>query len=158
MYTHEDAQKLAEILTSQSALLDNIIDTQKKIHGGVIARNWMSLQVDLAALDSLSLKFSELENARNALCGESSRGIGSIIGQFPHEERAFLFNAFSNFRHKLLASKIESRSLGDYLKITCAFLQGIFESAAPNRKSKVYSKTGAIVNTAPDSLVLDTLM
>jgi hypothetical protein len=158
MFTHEDAQNLAEILGRQTALLDGIIETQKKIHAGVVAKNWQTLQVDLAALDALSLKFAELESARVALCGESPRGIDGIVEQFPAGERALVFGAFMGFRQKLFASKIESRSLGDYLKATIGFLRGVFESAAPNRKSKVYSQTGALVNTAPESLVLDTLM
>lgn len=171
MYTTADAKRLFDILESQSSLLANIIDTQKKIHEAVIAKNWESLQIDLATLDALSQKFALVEHERDALCtppcaeesGDSAEqrleanDFYDTIALFPREEQDALVGAFTKLRRKLFTSKIENTGLTAYLKITRDFLQGIFDTAVPNRRSRVYSHTGAIINAAPDSLVLNTL-
>jgi hypothetical protein len=169
MYTSAAAKHLLAILSSQSTLLDSIISAQKRIHGAVIGKNWENLQADLAAFDSLSQKFALLENERASFCASSrasqnaqeqldSESFIDIIALFPREERESLLSAFTNLRKKLFASKIENRGLGEYLKITRDFLQGVFDTAVPNRRNKVYSNTGALINIAPESLVLNTLL
>jgi hypothetical protein len=64
MYSNIEAQNLITIITSQCALLDSIIDTQKKIRQAVIGKSWEHLEADLFVLDSLTQKFAETETVR----------------------------------------------------------------------------------------------
>jgi hypothetical protein len=161
MYTNTDAQNLLEIIKTQSTLLDTIIESQKKIREAIIAKSWAQLETDLPVLDGLSQKFAALAAQQKTLCGPD-QGVKAdfyrIVANFPQEYRPQLFDAFTTLRHKLFISKIENKGMDDYLRTTRDFLQGVFDSVVPTRKNKVYSNTGALVNTAPESLVLNTLM
>ncbi|MDR1786239.1 MAG: hypothetical protein LBR23_07260 [Spirochaetaceae bacterium] len=160
---HEEAAEMTRIITAQCGLLDIITGTQQKLRRSVLAKDWESLAADLPALETLSGQFAALEAERDALCrailGQGSGGdFYLLLDRFPGEVRGDLLDLYTRFKRKLLESRRESRGLRTYLKIMLGFLQGVFDSAIPNRRNKVYSHTGAIVHAAPESLVLNTLL
>jgi hypothetical protein len=136
--------KLLRIIAEQCIILDEILAAQKRIREAVLAKDWKALEAALSCFDTFSTAFAAKEAERVT---HSKFGMNKQIR-----------DALALVRWKLTMSRIENDALNEYFKIITHFLQGVFNSVAENRTSKVYSRTGGIVHAQPERLVLDTLL
>jgi hypothetical protein len=161
-----ETQKLLEILADQTVLLDRILETQKKIKDVVNAKDWEGLGDTLAEFDKLAGDFPVKEAERNRLCavitGRQEAGtpvdMFAVLDHIPQAYKESIRSGFMQIRRKLAVSRIENAALNDYLRITGNFLQGIFNHLTEKRTNTVYSRSGGIVRSQPDRLILDTLL
>ena len=154
--------KIKSVLVSQDKLLSEIYDSQKKIRESVNERDWDELQYNLSSFNALSNKFSELESERLE-CFEyfglkDGASLNSAKKNISKETMSDIQQLYSSVKQRLLASKIENKALNDYIKITTEFLQGVFDNVVPQRKTTVYSRTGALVKNQPQSMILNTVL
>jgi hypothetical protein len=136
--------KLLKIIAEQCVILDEILAIQKRIREVVLAKDWAALEAALSYFDNLSTAFAAKEAER------------TLHSKFNMNKQ--VRDALALVRWKLTMSRIENAALNEYLKVTTNFLQGVFNSVAENRTSKVYSRTGSIVHAQPERLVLDALL
>ncbi|OJF77567.1 MAG: hypothetical protein BKP49_00880 [Treponema sp. CETP13] len=156
------SQKTYKILVEQDDLIKEIIVIQKKIHASVTDKKWKSMEELLNTLNKYTEQFKMLENKRIELCTkiypEDPRDMYKVAEKMPPIFRKPFIETFQDLRQKLTISKIENKAINDYIRITRSFLQGVMEKVIPQRKNKVYSRTGDIVKNEPDSVVLNTYM
>ncbi|MGL4981654.1 MAG: hypothetical protein ACRC4W_02135 [Treponemataceae bacterium] len=153
--------EMNELIMRQNNILTLILADQRLIRQAVVDRNWETLDQTIHKVQILSDEFESLENKRQQLLGqidcESGKDIYQIAYMFSESVRQSLLENFRLMRQKLAVSKIENDSITDYVRITKGFLQGVFESVVPQRRSKVYSNSGKIVDTVPESVILNRL-
>jgi hypothetical protein len=140
--------KLLEIIAEQCIILDEILIAQKRIRDVVHAKDWPALEAAIAGFYALSKEFNAKESERQTVRNEHPASY----------ESAEVRDGLLFVRRKLAVSRIENAALNEYLKITQNFLRGIFNSVAESRAGKVYSRKGAMVQSRPERLVLDTLL
>ena len=145
--TLEEKQQLIAVMQQENALLDTILEQQAVLHRCVTERDWRGLEGAMSNLQALSDTFSELETTRSALCEKCNIAQESDVAPVLRQVRG-----------KLLKSKVENSALNAYIKTTRRFLQGVFDSVVPQRRNKVYSRTGAIVKPEMSSLVLNQVI
>ena len=145
--TVEEKQQLIAVMQQENALLDTILAQQTVLHNCVTKRDWAGLEGAMANLQSLSDTFSELETKRCALCETCNPASESDVAPVLQEVRG-----------KLLKSKVENTALNAYIRTTRRFLQGVFDSVVPQRRNKLYSRSGAIVNPEMSSIVLNQVI
>ena len=154
--------KIKTVLVSQDNLLAEIYDSQKKLREAVNQRDWDELQYHLASFDALSNKFSQLENERIKCFEYFGLNDGASLNlkdnKISKESMNDIQELYNSVKQRLLASKIENKALNDYIKITTEFLQGVFDNVVPQRKTTVYSRTGALVKNQPQSMILNTVL
>lgn len=125
---------LIGVMQRENDLLDEILAIQSEIHDSVREKNWEPLNEKLESLQDLSDTFANLEEERELLCKlidiRSDADFSPVLTQV---------------RGKLQRSKIENHALNEYVSTTRKFLQGVFDSAVPQRKNVLYSKDGKLV-------------
>ena len=75
-----------------------------------------------------------------------------------HSGRTVFHILMKQIQSKLMKSKIVNSALNDYIKISRGFVQGVFDNVVPQRKTTVYSRTGALVKNQPQSMILNTIL
>jgi hypothetical protein len=140
--------KLLKIITEQCVLLDNILAAQRHVRVVVRDKEWAALESALRDFDTLSDAFTAKEEEREEVL--------LSLGDAEVTER--VREGMMAVRRRLTVSRIENAALNEYLKITQNFLEGVFDSVVENRAGKVYSRTGNMVHSRPERLVLDALL
>jgi hypothetical protein len=143
-----ETDKLLGVIAEQCIILDEILATQKHIRDVVQAKDWTALEATLVAFDKRADEYAAKEDEFMAL--REAMSASDMTEQVRH--------GLTMVRRKLALSRIENDALNEYFKIITHFLQGVFNSVAENRTSKVYSRTGGIVRSQPERLVLDALL
>ena len=147
------ATELKNHLTKEENLLDSIIASQKQVRLFVTKRDWFGLESEMKSLGDKANEFMSLEDVKNQLLDKAKLEIGEeSVNQICKQE--FLVK---EVKRKLIFSKIENDSLNTYIEITKKFLEGIYETAMPNRRNTLYSRTGNIVKHVPESMLINTL-
>jgi len=140
-----DMQKEFEtVLRDEEFILNSVIEKQLMLKTTVINKDWENLTKTIAQINELSNSFVEADEKRNA-----------VQEQLKTEELKPYFEQLRNLRSKLLRCKIENQSLSKYINITREFIQEVIGKAMPGTGSKVYSKSGKILQTQPQSVVLN---
>jgi hypothetical protein len=156
------SQRVYETLLAQNAILEDIIAQQKIVHVAVTNKQWKLTEDALRDLNTLTENFRELEQTRvqlcEEICPENPKSMTEVAEKLPLVFKTPFISTFHEVRQKLTVSKIENKAINDYIRITQTFLQGVMESVIPQRRNKVYSRTGAIVKNQPESVVLNTYM
>lgn len=135
---------LMEILNKENEVMDIILATQLKIHDAVKNRDWFVLESNISKMQDLTVDFIALENTRDSI----------KKADFNTEEHDLM----KQIQSKLIKSKIANSALNDYVKISRGFVQNVLDNVVPQRRSVVYSRTGAIVKQQPKSVVLNTVL
>ncbi len=133
-----------QILVKEEGILDELVKAQNQLRKAVTEKNWESLTKIINTINTVSGDFLEADAERE-----------SIQDMMKMDEVKPYFERLANMRAKLLKCKIENQALSKYVNITKNFIQGVVENALPQSRSKVYSKTGKIVQPMPQSLVLN---
>ena len=132
------------VLDQEEKILDSLVHNQDLLKKSVTDKNWESLTKIINNINTISSEFLEADTEREVL--QDMMKMNDIK---PY------FGRLGNMRAKLLKCKIENQALSKYVNITKNFIQGVVEDALPQSRSKVYSKTGKIVQPMPQSVVLN---
>lgn len=133
-----------EILEKEEGILDELVKSQNQLRKAVTEKNWESLTKIINTINTVSADFLEADAQREEL-----QDMMKMDQVKPYFER------LGNMRAKLLKCKIENQALSKYVNITKNFIQGVVDDALPQSRSKVYSKSGKIVQPQPQSVVLN---
>jgi hypothetical protein len=133
-----------DILEREEGILDELVKAQDQLRKSVTEKNWESLTRIINTINTVSGNFLEADAQREEL-----------QDMMKMDEVKPYFERLGNMRAKLLKCKIENQALSKYVNITKNFIQGVVEDALPQSRSKVYSKTGKIVQPMPQSVVLN---
>lgn len=142
----EEKNEFLTILNNEEKVLDAISQQHVLLKKAVNEKNWEDLNKVISAMNNLSTEFQTLDAERDVIQNEMKA-----------EELQPYFEKISVLRSKLLKCKIENEAFSKYVNITKDFIQGVIENAIPQRRSKVYSKTGQIVQSQPQSVILSRL-
>ena len=155
-------QQLYQTLLNQNQVLAEIIAQQQILHAAVTGKNWEQVERTVGAVQSLSQRFSALEQERAdvfaRICPDNPGDIYEVSRRLPPVFKRPVIEAFHQVRQKLAVSKIENDVLNEYIRITQNFLQGVFESVLPQRRNMRYSPEGTVVKMQPQSVVVNTVI
>ena len=133
-----------DILEKEEGILDELVKSQNQLRKAVTEKNWESLTKIINTINTVSADFLEADAQREEL-----------QDMMKMDEVKPYFGRLADMRAKLLKCKIENQALSKYVNITKNFIQGVVDDALPQSRSKVYSKSGKIVQPQPQSVVLN---
>ncbi|QTQ11630.1 hypothetical protein HRI96_05075 [Treponema parvum] len=142
----EKTLEITDILKSQNLILDSIISAQVKIREAVKVKDWKVLQDNIELIQKKSAVFVALDKQREFL--SSSLSPEELKSQIP---------AVTQIRGKLIKSKIENNTLGNYVNSVRGFIRGVLDTVVPQRRNTLYSRKGNIIHPSPESVVVNKL-
>jgi flagellar biosynthesis/type III secretory pathway chaperone len=134
-----------EVLIQEDEILSKVIIEQANLKKAVNDKSWPELSKVISNVNLLMDSFNKLDEKRES--------VASLVKEDNEEIKALL----AQVRGKLVRCRTENKALGDYISITRNFVRSVINNSLPQSRSKVYSRTGNIVQKQPKSVVLNTL-
>lgn len=134
-----------EILNQEDEVLSSVISLQNELRCAVKNKDWAELMKVISDINLSMDKFNNLDEQREA---------AAVYAKSDEIETKALL---AKVRGKLVRVRAENKALSEYINITRNFVRGIIDSALPQSRAKVYGRSGKILQTQPDSVVVNTL-
>jgi len=159
--TNDRAGQLIDILKREIAAISNHYACQKRMYEYVLVRDWVSLEREMAEAHSHSNLFLRLDEGRSSLLAaiapdiDESRDFYRITASFPDAERVEANALYRDLKRLLLLSKTENEVFNTYVTNARPYLHQMLDAVVPAKKGKIYSRKGALIPGAVDSLVVN---
>lgn len=137
--------RIIEVLNEQNSILDVVLTKQQELCNSVNEKNWTNLMTVISEINLSMDKFNKLDEEREEIT--TTEDISNS------EYKRIL----STVRGKLVKSRTENKVLSEYINITKGFVQSIIDNALPQSRNKLYSRNGNIIQSQPQSVVVNTL-
>lgn len=137
--------RIIEVLNEQNSILDVVLAKQQELRNSVNEKNWTNLMTVISEINLSMDKFNKLDEEREEIT--TTEDISNS------EYKRIL----SIVRGKLVKSRTENKVLSEYINITKGFVQSIIDNALPQSRNKLYSRNGNIIQSQPQSVVVNTL-
>lgn len=137
--------RIIEVLNEQNSILDVVLTKQQELRNSVNEKNWTNLMTVISEINLYMDKFNKLDEEREEIT--TTEDISNS------EYKRIL----SMVRGKLVKSRTENKVLSEYINITKGFVQSIIDNALPQSRNKLYSRNGNIIQSQPQSVVVNTL-
>lgn len=137
--------RIIEVLNEQNSILDVVLTKQQELRNSVNEKNWTNLMTVISEINLSMDKFNKLDEEREEIT--TTEDISNS------EYKRIL----SIVRGKLVKSRTENKVLSEYINITKVFVQSIIDNALPQSRNKLYSRNGNIIQSQPQSVVVNTL-
>lgn len=137
--------RIIEVLNEQNSILDVVLTKQQELRNSVNEKNWTNLMTVISEINLSMDKFNKLDEEREEIT--TTEDVANI------EYKRIL----STVRGKLVKSRTENKVLSEYINITKGFVQSIIDNALPQSRNKLYSRNGNIIQSQPQSVVVNTL-
>ncbi|MEE1059588.1 MAG: hypothetical protein U0K92_09425 [Treponema sp.] len=137
--------RIIEVLNEQNSILDVVLTKQQELRNSVNEKNWTNLMTVISEINLSMDKFNKLDEEREEIT--TAEDVANI------EYKRIL----STVRGKLVKSRTENKVLSEYINITKGFVQSIIDNALPQSRNKLYSRNGNIIQSQPQSVVVNTL-
>ena len=155
-----------ELAGEQARALDSFVEEQRAVAGAVRSRDWPALE---QALERASMA------AETVAAAESRRAVSwaaflDELGQpqdatvfraslaLPLEYRSTLNDAYRALRLSAMRARIENDALSGFVGDAAATLRQAMETLFPDRKGRIYGKTGRAQHAGTGAMILDTAL
>ena len=137
--------RIIEVLNEQNSILDVVLTKQQELRNSVNEKNWTNLMTVISEINLSMDKFNKLDEEREEIT--TAEDVANS------EYKRIL----SIVRGKLVKSRTENKVLSEYINITKGFVKSIIDNALPQSRNKLYSRNGNIIQSQPQSVVVNTL-
>jgi len=152
-----------ELAGQQTKALDLFVDEQRGVTGAVRARDWTALEHALERAALLAEEVAAAE-ARRAdawadFLDEAQLPIDSTVFKaslsLPVEYRSLLNDAYRALRLSSMRARIENEALSYFVGDAATTLRQAIETLFPDRKGKIYGKSGRAHHANSAAMILD---
>jgi hypothetical protein len=161
----ETVYALSGAMSAEIACFDAYIAAQRSFSAAVKARDWPALQTAIGIEDELVRAIAEQESSRaeaferlRAETGCEVGGLYRVVLFLPEPERTELTDLYRRLKLAAMRAKFENASAGDYAASNRDLLRAVLEELFPEKKHRVYGKSGRTVQPELDALLLNTAL
>lgn len=162
-------QRLMSVLRltgDQAAALDVFVECQREVAKAVRARDWAALERSLERAGAAADEVQDAERARREawfdfLCESGLPDDATVFRAslaLPVEYRAMLNDAYRALRLSAMRARIENDALSGFVGNAAATLRDAMETVFPERKGRIYGRSGRATAAGTEALVLDTAL
>jgi len=159
--TEKYCMKLENVLEEQITLLTSLYACQKRMYESVLVRDWEHLQKELADSTVMAEAFKNLDDKRIeqlrkiAPDMEVENAFYRVTARLDEATRVTINNRYREMKRLLLLSKSENEVFSTYITNAKSILSGMLDTVISGRKSKIYTRNGALASTNVESVVLN---
>jgi hypothetical protein len=161
----ETVYALSGAMSAEIACFDAYIAAQRSFDAAVKARDWSSLQVAIGIQDELVAAIADQESSRaeaferlKAETGCDAGGLYRLALLVPEPERTELTDLYRRLKLAAMRAKFVNASTGDYAAGNRDLLRAVLEELFPEKKHRMYGKSGKTVQPELDALLLNTAL
>jgi hypothetical protein len=161
----ETVYALSGAMSAEIACFDAYIAAQRSFSSAVKARDWIALQTAVAIQDELVKAIADQESSRTeaferlrAETGCEAGGLYRVALLVPEPERTELIDLYRRLKLAAMRAKFENASAGDYAAANRDLLRAVLEELFPEKRHRMYGKSGKTVQPELDAVLLNTAL
>jgi hypothetical protein len=161
----ETVYALAGAMSAEIACFDAYIAAQRSFDAAVKARDWTALQTAIGIQDELVRAIADQESTRaeafeslRAQTGCETGGLYRVALLVAEPERTELTDLYRRLKLAAMRAKFQNASTGDYAAGNRDLLRAVLEELFPEKKHRMYGKSGKTVQPELDALLLNTAL
>lgn len=158
---HACARELEETLLKEAEVLTLLNACQKRMYESTVNRDWIMLQNETAASESITESFLELEKKRKYIVhaidpkADGTKDFYFVTASFAEADRKRVNTLFRDVKRLLLLSKTENEAFGSYVSNARTLVAGVIDAVVPARRNKIYNRRGSLASGNVESMVLN---
>jgi hypothetical protein len=156
---------LSTAMSAEIACFEAYVAAQRSFSSAMRERDWSALQTAITLQDELTqaiaAKESERAEAFELLRAQTACDVGGMyrVALLVNEpERSELTDLYRRLKLAAMRAKFESASAGDYAAANRELLKAVLEELFPEKKHRMYGKSGKAVQPELDALLLNTAL
>lgn len=156
---------LAAAMEGEIVCLEAYVEGQKAFATALKDRDWGSLQAAMDGLEARARNLQAVETLRveaeAALRRETGcpdGGLYRLALSVPEPERTELTDLFRKLKVTAMRAKFENVSASSFARENKDLLGGVLEELFPEKRGKIYGRSGHALPAGHDSLVLNTAL
>lgn len=147
-------------LTAELEALTEAGAAQTLVNEAVKKRNWIDFNESIKVIDALRARIETLELERVKLMPEAqgrspSKSFYSFAQRFPEEERRVLCELYRQIKTEAFKLRFSTQALANYIGESRLLVSGMLEAAFPEKRGKIYGRTGTERSAGLGGIVLD---
>ena len=165
MLNMETVYALSRIMSSEIACFDAYLAAQRSFDAAVKERDWTSLQTAIGIQDELAAAIADQESKRaeaferlRSETGCEGGGLYRVALLVPEPERTELTDLFRRLKLSAMRAKFVNAATGDYAASNRDLLRAVMEELFPEKKHRIYGKSGRTVQPELDAVLLNTAL
>jgi hypothetical protein len=165
MVSIESVTSLAAAMEGEIACLESYVEGQKRFAASLRDRDWQSLQSTMDGLEALSRHLAAIEAIR-ASAEESLRdeagcpdaGFYRLALAVAEPDRTRLTDLYRRLKIAAMRARFENNTTGSFALDTKELLGAVLEELFPEKRGRIYGRSGRAMPAGHDSLVLNTAL
>jgi hypothetical protein len=165
MTQRETVSALSAAMSAEIACFEAYVAAQNSFIAAMKDRDWKALETAIGTQDELTREIARKESERaeaferlraDSGCDES--GLYRVALCVPEPERTQLTDLFRRLKLAAMRAKFENASAGDYAMGNRNLLRAVLEELFPEKKHRMYGRSGKTVQPDLDALLLNTAL
>jgi FlgN protein. len=159
----ETVNALSKAMSAEIACFEAYVASQRSFIAAVKARDWTALQTAIDIQEDLAraIALAEAERAEafETLRAQACCEVGSMYRvalSVPEPERTELTDLYRALKLAAMRAKFENAAAGDYAAANRDLLKAVLEELFPEKKHRIYGRSGKAVQPELDALLLNT--
>jgi len=156
---------LSSAMSAEIACFEAYLAAQRSFTEALVARDWTALQTAMGIQDELARAIAEKESERaeafemlRAQTGCDASGMYRVALLVPEPERSELTDLYRRLKLAAMRAKFENASARDYAAGNRDLLHAVLEELFPEKKHKMYGRSGKTVQPEIDAVLLNTAL
>lgn len=165
MTNTETVYALAGAMSAEITCFEAYVAAQRSFSAAMQARDWTALQTAIAIQDELARAIAAKESQRaeafellRAQTGCEAGGMYRLALLVSEPERSELTDLYRRLKLAAMRAKFENASAGDYAAGNRELLRAVLEELFPEKKHRMYGKSGRATQPELDALLLNTAL
>ena len=161
----ENFQNLMSAIEREAASFEAYVEGQRDFALALRERDWPALERAMAELEAKATLIMEAEASRAAAetfvrleYGLLEEGITRLALFFPEPARSDLIDLHRRLRIAAMRAKLENAALGDYAAASRDLLGAVLDELFPEKKGRIYGRSGRTIQPGHDALLLNTAL
>ena len=152
--------------TGQAKALDDFVEDQRAVAGAVRGRDWPTLQKALeravASAELVAMREAARHDAWSAFLDDIGEAPDATVFRaslaLPLEYRSVLNDTYRALRLSALRARVENDALSGFVGEASSTLRQAIETLFPDRKGRMYGRSGKPQSVRSGALILDTAL
>jgi ribosomal protein L16 Arg81 hydroxylase len=163
MMPQETVVTLAAAMRAEIACFEAFIAAERSFASAIRERDWVSLQTAMDLMDEITRAVADREGVRaqafellRSELGCEEESLYRVALRVQEPERSELTDLYRRLKLAAMRARFETAATNDYATSNRELLRAVLEELFPEKRGRIYGRTGQTVQPGLDALVLNT--
>lgn len=162
MLQPETVETLAGAMRTEIACFEAFVAAERSFAGALRDRDWIALQTAMDMIDDIMRAVAEREGVRaeafellRSQLGSEDESFYRVALRVPEPKRSELTDLFRQLKLAAMRARFETAAANDYATSNRELLRAVLEELFPEKRGRIYGRSGQPVQPGLDALLLN---